>query len=462
MTQENPAVEATERPRTAVANAVAALQLVSFRVPSPAITGRPRDVIAALLILFLGSLAAHRCYVSGDADFSIWGFQGWTAKMAIWFLAVTVMGILVRRDASVGSLLVVTSMTLLAGVVLNTALYLGFGTVLPSAIIFVLFSVVGLLPFVLAMITLTMTPRRRDGWRGLVIGFGSFALAGVASTYFDQGYLFEAAYTEGDNGADSNWTRPDPEVLYPLQAGLLGRQTAALSAQTPGQIDMYGVLGAGSPDQQIFQREIDEMQRILNARFGAQGHLIMLGATMEEQTARPLLNRTNLAASLRAVADKMDTAEDIGLVFLTAHGGPDELATYVPGLASRNLSSAEVAAALDASGIRHAIIVISACYSGSFVDDLAGPTRLVLTASAADRSSFGCSDSNTFTDWGSAMFASGLQDSLDFRVAARGALKSVGEQETARGLELSLPQISEGADIGAVIDRFVAQGTALK
>lgn len=215
---------------------------------------------------------------------------------------------------------------------------------------------------------------------------------------FDQAYLFETAYAEDESVAGRDWINPDPEVLYPLQASLLGVQIDALSSQTEGQIDIYAVLGAGSPTQQIFQREIGEMERTLNSRFEASGHVIMLGPTVQDQTARPLLNRTNFAASLKAIADKMNTSEDIALVFLTSHGSPGKLSTYFPSLTYNNLTSTEVATAFDESGLMNAIIVISACYSGSFVDELKRPTRLILTASATDRSSFGCSDENIFTD----------------------------------------------------------------
>mgnify|MGYP006209079615 CR=1 FL=1 len=42
-------------------------------------------------------------------------------------------------------------------------------------------------------------------------------------------------------------------------------------------------------------------------------------------------------------------------------------------------------AALDASGIVHRVVVISACYSGGFVPALKNPDTLVLTAARPDR-----------------------------------------------------------------------------
>ena len=460
MTQNIQSAELGERPRNAVANAFAAFQVMVFRRPKLPITGRPRDVTTALLILFLGSVAAHRSYFSGSVEFSLWGFETWLAELAVLYLAITVLTILVHREEGIGPIFVVAAMAILTGLASNTFIFHLLGERLSQNTSYSLYMALGSAPMITAMLTLTMSPRACGWWRGLVIGLGSVALASLATMYFGPAYLFQETYDDDDGTPQAELNLPDPEVLYPLQAELLGAEIDALAAHTPGRTDIYAVLGAGSPRQQIFQREVDEMERTLTARFRADGKVIALGSTVEDHTARPLLNRTNLAASLRAAAEKMDVSEDIALIFLTAHGSPEELATYFPGLGSRDLTSAEVATALDESGIRNAIIIVSACYSGSFVDDLEGPARLVLTAAAADRSSFGCSDSNTFTDWGTAFFATALQEVADFRVAAQRASEIVHEQEIARGLTPSLPQISEGEEIGAVIERFISEEMA--
>ena len=45
---------------------------------------------------------------------------------------------------------------------------------------------------------------------------------------------------------------------------------------------------------------------------------------------------------------------------------------------------------------RPTVVVISACYSGIFVDGLAAPNRMIMTAARRDRSSFGCSEDATY------------------------------------------------------------------
>ena len=64
---------------------------------------------------------------------------------------------------------------------------------------------------------------------------------------------------------------------------------------------------------------------------------------------------------------------------------------------------------LDDAGIRNRVIVVSSCYSGTFVDALRDDDTLVMTASAKDRNSFGCSNEADFTYFGKAYFDEALR-----------------------------------------------------
>ena len=60
--------------------------------------------------------------------------------------------------------------------------------------------------------------------------------------------------------------------------------------------------------------------------------------------------------------------------------------------------------ALDKSGIRWRVIVVSACYSGTFINALKDPYTMIITASKADKASFGCTDDADMTYFGRAFF----------------------------------------------------------
>jgi len=311
---------------------------------------------------------------------------------------------------------------------------------------------VSYLPIFLALPALTASPRLRYAGFGFLI-----ACAGGLQTYlsigvFDQPMLFELAESEYVGEETGNLTVPDPEVIYSLQASLMVDQIDALMEQTPGQVDLYALVGAGDPIQRVFQREVTAMREQLEDRFDAKGQVLRLGAQYDNPTRWPLLNRTNLSEGLMALADKMDPEEDIALVFLTSHGSPNRISTAFSGLTYNDLIAPEMATSLGASGIQNVIIIISACYSGSFIDELNAPTRLILTASAADRNSFGCDDSNQFTDWGAAFIEKAQMQTFDFVEAAEMAAQTVAAREAELDVTQSLPQVEDGGGLDEVLN----------
>ncbi len=253
---------------------------------------------------------------------------------------------------------------------------------------------------------------------------------------------------------------PDTEAVYLLQDRLMSQEIAALAPSTEGQPETFALVGGGHPYEGVFRREVRAVGDILANGYGASDRTITLLNSSLDPMATPLLNRTNLARGLAALADRMDV-EDVAILFLTSHGAPGALSTRFQGVATRDLSARDVAHALDDSGIGNVVVIVSACYSGSFVGALTAPDRLVLTAAREDRTSFGCSDEAEWTYWGEAFFKDALAMDPDPRAAAQIARDLVRTREAEQGYPPSEPQIVEGAEIGPVLDRWlVALGFA--
>lgn len=247
---------------------------------------------------------------------------------------------------------------------------------------------------------------------------------------------------------------PDTEAVYREQAGLLDAQVSALRPSVPGLPETFAVVGGGDPDEPVFAREVAAVAARLEADYGAQRRTIRLLNSTQSPTGLPLLNRSNFVAALDALAAVMDP-EDVAVVFLTSHGAPGLLATQFAGVSTRDLEAADVAQALDASGIRNVVAVVSACYSGSFLGALGAPDRLIVTASREDRTSFGCGADAEWTYFGKAFWVDALDLTRDPREAARIAADLVRTREAEQGFPPSEPQIVEGADIGPVLDRWL-------
>lgn len=416
-----------------MSNAFGALKYVFMRHPNRATMGRPRDVVVAVLILFLVHLEIDLSYHEAEVTFSMYGFQQWLGTMSAWYLMIGITAILLKQEAKLGVVFVVTSMAGAVGAVFDLAWYrLMAGVITNPNSFYWGYILVGALPILIALSTLTAHQRLRNAGLGFVIAATGTVQLVLASYFFEPSFLFGSteAYAASTEQQDRNY--PDPEIIYPLQTGLMAEQIDNLKDQVPGQVDLFALVGAGYPSQTIFQREVAAMRGLLQDRFDAGGRTLRLGSNIDKPTEWPLLNRTNLTQGLAALSSKMDLDEDILLIFLTSHGSPDQISTSFSGLSYNNLRSDEVAHALETSGIRNAIIIISACYSGSFIDELTAPRRLIITASAGDRSSFGCSDSNEFTDWGNAVFNDALKQTYDFFDAAEIAYRS--EKRSRKGL----------------------------
>ena len=102
---------------------------------------------------------------------------------------------------------------------------------------------------------------------------------------------------------------------------------------------------------------------------------------------------------------------------------------------------------LDESNVKWRVVIVSACYSGSFIDDLASPTTLVITAAASDRASFGCSNENEWTYFGRAYFEQALKQTGSLTSAFEIAKEIIAAREIVENKEASLPQLSLGDEI---------------
>lgn len=93
-----------------------------------------------------------------------------------------------------------------------------------------------------------------------------------------------------------------------------------------------------------------------------------------------------------------------------------------------------------ACGDAPTVILISACYSGQFVNDgLAGPNRVILTAARADRPSFGCSADTEYTYWDGCMLRE-IPNSNTWVELYANVNTCISDKEAAIGATPSEPQ----------------------
>jgi hypothetical protein len=139
---------------------------------------------------------------------------------------------------------------------------------------------------------------------------------------------------------------------------------------------------------------------------------------------------------------------------LSSHGSADPSLSVSNGsLPLRDLTGTALAAALNESGIKWRVIVVSACHAGAFINALQNDNTIILTAAAADRTSFGCGDDRDLTYFGEAFYRDALPKSLSLRQTFAQATADIASREQREGIKASNPQ----AFFGAAMDRKLAQ-----
>ena len=133
-------------------------------------------------------------------------------------------------------------------------------------------------------------------------------------------------------------------------------------------------------------------------------------------------------------------------LILTSHGSPDGLAVKARSR-EETLSPSALAAMLERTGVRHRVVIVSACYSGIFVRPLAGADTLVITAADADHPSFGCKDGAKWTYFGDAFFNIALRRAKSLKDAFVVTRALVQKRELREHFEPSDPRMAGGANV---------------
>lgn len=244
------------------------------------------------------------------------------------------------------------------------------------------------------------------------------------------------------------------ERLFHRQGELIERALSEIIPGRPGVREHYFVGFAPDASQDVFLRELRYVKQLFDERFRTAGRSVALASSHDALEELPIASVTNLDRVLRRVGAAMNADEDVLVLFVTAHGSLEQrLSAWQPPLELTPLTPTALARMLQDAGIKWRVLVVSACYSGGFIEPLRDDNSIVITASAADRASFGCEGGREFTYFGQAYFRDALAKTRSFTEAFDRARQLVAEQEAAEGLPASLPQIAVGRAIGELLQR---------
>ena len=203
---------------------------------------------------------------------------------------------------------------------------------------------------------------------------------------------------------------------------------------------------AGVGDEKVFSQEIGLASRVIGERYATTERQVSLVNDERDLDSAPLASVSGLQYALKGLGSRMQLERDVLFLAISSHGSPDpSIVVSNSQLPFTDLTPQDLADALRDSGIRWRVIVVSACYAGGFIEPLKDPNSIIITAAAADRTSFGCSSDSDLTYFGEAFYRDALPEAASLRDAFDKARAAIAVREAAEGDEPSVPQGYFGA-----------------
>jgi len=269
-----------------------------------------------------------------------------------------------------------------------------------------------------------------------------------------QAYFSPGLWIERDADAEQTAeTRHKNEQIVFEQSARINADIASLAPREAGRPNVFFLGFAGYAGQKVFAEEIGLAAKHIGDRYGAAQRSLLLVNDHRDSLKYPLASGPALRHALNALSQRMNVDEDVLILALSSHGSEDGTVSVSSDLGYwRDLDATELAGMLQESGIRWRVIVVSACFAGSFIEPLRNDSTIILTAAAADRTSFGCSDDNDLTYFGEAFYRDALPKAANLHAAFDAARAAILERETQEGMTPSNPQ----AHFGAAIEKKLA------
>ncbi|MCW5747675.1 MAG: hypothetical protein KIT36_15920 [Alphaproteobacteria bacterium] len=178
-------------------------------------------------------------------------------------------------------------------------------------------------------------------------------------------------------------------------------------------------------------------------RIGVERIAVLLSPGPAAHDSAPTARRRELR---RAWKNLGSTADDVCLMFITSHA--NERGIYLS--ADRGyLNSRELSSMIDGEcGARPTVLILSGCNTGAFItSSLAADNRIILTASARDRVSYGAASTERYVNFDRCMLKAIDSGARTWRDVFERTLPCVGARENRLGVPASLPQAWFGADV---------------
>ncbi len=239
------------------------------------------------------------------------------------------------------------------------------------------------------------------------------------------------------------------------QRGLIDAAIGGFPQESAAVPRVFFLGFAGFGEERVFAEEIKFAAARVGEKFGSSRRSLLLINDRRDLDSLPLATHANLRYALASLRRVMDPAQDVLFLALSSHGAENAMIEVSnTGMEPTGLSAAGLELLLAESGIRRKIIVVSACFSGAFIEPLADNDTIVITAASKDRTSFGCSDDRDLTYFGEAFFRDALPHAASLRAAFETARTDVRRREKEMKVKPSQPQAYFGPVLESVLENL--------
>jgi len=228
-------------------------------------------------------------------------------------------------------------------------------------------------------------------------------------------------------------------------------QAVRAATQAPGRRVWFAGFALNSTST-AFQNDVELVAR----RFSELGGPVLeyedSNGPQKDKLRFPFATPATLAEAIQQISSHAGP-DDIVVVFISSHGNRKILSVNVAHHELKPLTATQLSTALAPLGTRPTVVILAACFSGSFLPELQAERRIVITSASGERASFGCQADSRNTFFTEALFANGFDVSKSLSRTMAEAKLRVARREHELKFRDSEPQMSVGEQMRWLAER---------
>ena len=236
-----------------------------------------------------------------------------------------------------------------------------------------------------------------------------------------------------------------------MKTALMGL-TLALMLPVSAHAAWHAIMVSGDDSIRNFDNSRDALGELFVAKGLAAENQHHLNSQFSLEAKPPADQATLQALALSFTQLNIRPEQDACLFYVSSHGKQGD-GVYMKRVHDGQLTPAQLNTALNwTCGTAPTVVMVSACYSGQFIQPLHADNRIIMTAASAQRPSFGCSEAQEYTFWDGCVIDN-FERSSTWENLYTNVKQCIAQKEQQLGYPASQPQAYFGKNMrGLALD----------